>query len=164
METKISWNIGGSPMVGHLPVVRCLPTVACSGKVKIQNILEMSYQCYCGYCEEVPEKYIDSFTAFSGSGVAFMGMALEAMADGGVLVGIPRSMADKIAAYTMISAAKMVLKEGLQPSEIKSLVASPGGTTIHGLKVMEDCGVRSGIMGAVQRATERAIELRPKQT
>lgn len=48
--------------------------------------------------------------------------------------------------------------------QIKSLVASPGGTTIHGLKVMEDCGVRSGIMGAVQRATERAIELRPKQS
>lgn len=172
-KTEISWKMGRADMLGHLPVIRCLPTVASSVRAGVtvytsghystetDNKLFLDIFNSVGFTQDVPEQYIDGFTAFTGSGVAFMGLVMEALADGGVLVGIPRGMADKIAAYTMMSTAKIVIERGIKPHEIRTSVASPGGTTIHGLKVMEDAGVRGGVMGAVQRGTERAKELRP---
>jgi pyrroline-5-carboxylate reductase len=173
-KTEVSWNMSGQSMEGHLPVVRCLPTLACSVRAGVtaytsgrycneQNLKNfLTIFNTCGHSEEVPESYIDGFTSFSGSGIAFMGLVLEALSDGGVLVGLPRPMADRVAAHTMMSTAKLIIESGLSPAEVRTRVASPGGTTIHGLKVMEEKGVRGAVMDAVLRATQRAKELQPK--
>ncbi|MFL5330901.1 MAG: pyrroline-5-carboxylate reductase [Gemmataceae bacterium] len=107
----------------------------------------------------VPEKLMDAVTGLSGSGPAFVYTVIEALSDGGVLVGLPRSIATTLAAQTVLGAAKMVLESGLHTGELKDQVASPGGTTIAGLQVLERAGVRSGLIDAVQAAARRSTEL-----
>ncbi len=106
------------------------------------------------------EKYLDAVTGLSGSGPAYVFMVIDAMADGGVLNGLPRSMALQLAAQTVAGAAQMILQTGDHPGELKDNVASPGGTTMAGIAVMEEAGVRSAMIRAVTAATRRAVELR----
>jgi pyrroline-5-carboxylate reductase len=84
---------------------------------------------------------------------------IEAMADGGVLAGLPRDIAQSLAAQTVLGAAKMVLETGRHPGQLKDDVASPGGTTIAGLLAMEQGGVRAALMNAVMAAARRSKEL-----
>jgi pyrroline-5-carboxylate reductase len=84
---------------------------------------------------------------------------LEALSDGGVLVGLPRDVAAALAAQTVRGAAEMVLQSGEHPSVLKDRVASPGGTTIAGLQALESGGLRSAAIAAVQAATRRSMEL-----
>ena len=107
----------------------------------------------------VPESQMDAVTGLSGSGPAYVYQFIEALSDGGVLAGLPRDVSTKLAARTVLGAARMVLETGSHPGELKDAVTSPGGTTISGLHALEAAGMRGAVMGAVLAATNRSIEL-----
>ncbi|XP_066481992.1 pyrroline-5-carboxylate reductase 3 [Tiliqua scincoides] len=113
----------------------------------------------CGLCEEAPESYIDIHTGLSGSGVAYVYMFAEALAEGAVKMGMPGTMANKIAAQTLLGAAKVMLETGEHPAVLRSAVCTPGGTTIHALHELEKGALRATVMNAVEAATSRACEL-----
>jgi len=115
--------------------------------------------CAVGVAYEVKESLIDAVTGLSGSGPAYGYTIIEALSDGGVAAGLSRDIATRLAAQTMLGAAKMVLETGKHPGELKDMVCSPGGTTIEGVHELEEGGVRNALINAVRSATERAVEL-----
>ncbi|MBQ4624066.1 MAG: pyrroline-5-carboxylate reductase, partial [Clostridia bacterium] len=156
---------------GNLPVIRIMPnTPAGIGKGLImycKNKLVtdadvadfVSDMRHAGTLDALDEKYIDAGTSVSGCGPAFMYLFLEALADGGVACGLPRDKAMLYAATTMIGAAEMVLQSGKHPGELKDAVCSPGGSTIMGVKALEDHGLRAAAINAVMAAFEKNKEL-----
>lgn len=115
-----------------------------------------------GKAYRVSEPLLDAVTGLSGSGPAYVYTLIEAMADGGVRCGLPRDVALSLAAQTVLGAAKMILETGQHPAILKDAVASPGGTTIAGLQVLERAAFRSAAIDAVEAATRRAQELGKK--
>jgi pyrroline-5-carboxylate reductase len=111
-----------------------------------------------GIAVELDEKLLDAVTGLSGSGPAFVYVVIEALSDGGVRMGLPRAVATQLAAQTVLGAAQMVLG-GEHPAVLKDRVASPGGTAIAGLQALEDHGLRSALIAAVEAATKRSAEL-----
>ncbi|MGE5507085.1 MAG: pyrroline-5-carboxylate reductase [Chitinophagales bacterium] len=107
----------------------------------------------------VEESLIDVVTGLSGSGPAYVYMFLEALADGAVKVGLPRQLAQRLAAQTVLGAARLALAMGEHPAALKDQVATPGGTTIAGLAVLEEGGFRSSALKAVVAAAARSAEL-----
>jgi pyrroline-5-carboxylate reductase len=107
----------------------------------------------------VPERLLDAVTGLSGSGPAFVYTVIEALSDGGVRMGLPRAVAMSLAAQTVAGSAQMVLSTGEHPGVLKDRVASPAGTTIAGLQVIERRGVRSALIDAVEAAALRSREL-----
>ncbi len=107
----------------------------------------------------VNESLMDAVTGLSGSGPAYAFLMIEALADGGVKMGLPRDVAVTLAAQTLAGAAKMWIETGEHPGRLKDRVASPGGTTIAGLHELEKGGFRSVLMKAVEAATERSKAL-----
>jgi len=112
-----------------------------------------------GIAYQLPEHQLDAVTGLSGSGPAYIYEIIEAISDGGVRVGLPRDVATRLAAQTVLGAAQMVLTTGAHPGVLKDAVTSPGGTTIVGLHVLEQAGLRGCLMNAVVAATERSREL-----
>lgn len=112
-----------------------------------------------GISVEVPEKQMNAVTGLSGSGPAYIFLIIEALADGGVLHGLPRAEALLLAAQTVSGAAEMVIQTGSHPAVLKDNVTSPGGTTIAGLSALEEMGVRSALIAAVTASAKRAAEL-----
>lgn len=108
---------------------------------------------------EVDESMLDAVTGLSGSGPAYVLMVIEALADGGVLMGLPRQTALLLAAQTVYGTAKMVLESKQHPAQLRDNVTSPGGTTIAGIAALESAAVRHALMNAVKAATLRSQEL-----
>lgn len=115
-----------------------------------------------GLCVEVTEAQLDAVTGLSGSGPAYVCLMVEALADGGVRMGLPRDVALKLAAQTLLGGAQLILETGDHPAVWKDRVATPGGTTIAGLAALEEAGVRSGLIKAVEAASRRSAELGKK--
>jgi pyrroline-5-carboxylate reductase len=111
-----------------------------------------------GTVYSVKERDLDAVTGLSGSGIAFFAAVIEAMADGGLHEGLPHDLALTIAAHTALGAATLILA-GKDPAEIRYMTASPGGTTIRGLHVLDAQGVKGALIAAVIEATRRAREL-----
>jgi len=107
----------------------------------------------------VKEALLDAVTGLSGSGPAYAFMIIEALSDGGVAAGLPRDVATKLAAQTLLGSAKMVLETGLHPGALKDMVTSPGGTTIEGLHELEKGKLRAALISAVRAATEKSRKL-----
>lgn len=107
----------------------------------------------------VKEELMDAITGLSGSGPAYGYLMIEALADGGVFCGLPREQAQKLAAQTLLGAARMVLTVDKHPGELKDMVTSPAGTTITGMKVLEEKGLRGTLMEAVKAARDRSRQL-----
>lgn len=112
-----------------------------------------------GSAIEVSENLMDAVTGLSGSGPAYIFPVIEAMADGGVYEGLDRKSAIILAAQTVLGAAKMLLETEMHPGELKDMVTSPAGTTIRGVRILEERGVRSAFMQAVIEASNRSREL-----
>ncbi len=116
------------------------------------------FSCF-GKAEIVDENCLDAVTSVSGSGPAYIYLVIEAMADGGVLEGLERNVATKLAAQTVLGAAKMVLESGKHPGQLKDMLSTPGGTTIEGLAVLEAKGVRSAFIEAERHAAKKSRNL-----
>ena len=108
---------------------------------------------------ELEDKHMDAITSLNGSGPAFVYVMLESLADGGVMMGLPRDVALEIAAQVFLGSAQMVLQTGAHPAALKDQVTTPAGSTIAGLLTMEDGRIRSVLARAIQEATKVASGL-----
>jgi len=120
----------------------------------VRNMFESVGKIYT-----VDEKLLAAVTGVSGSGPAYVYIMIEALADGGVRAGLPRDIAQGLAAQTVMGSAMMVLETGKHPGALKDMVTSPGGTTIAGVHELEKAGVRCALMNAVMASADRAIEM-----
>jgi pyrroline-5-carboxylate reductase len=112
-----------------------------------------------GTAFQVKEPLLDAVTGLSGSGPAYIYLVIEALSDGGVAAGLPRDVATKLAAQTVLGGARMVLDTGLHPGALKDMVTSPGGTTIEGLHELEKGHLRATLINAVRAAAEKSKKL-----
>lgn len=157
--------------VAHERVVRVMPNTPslvgagasafCAASAVSEEDCEWIQQTLSGVgtVVRVAESQMDAVTGLSGSGPAYICLVIEALADGGVLAGLPRPLAMQLATQTVMGTAKMVMETGRHPGELKDAVASPGGTTIAALKVLEDMGLRAALIGAVQASAKRSSEM-----
>ncbi|VVB91503.1 Pyrroline-5-carboxylate reductase [uncultured archaeon] len=160
----------GSKVVRVMPNIAATVLEAASAVCSGNSVTEEDEALATGIFNSVgrtvilPENLLDAVTGLSGSGPAYVFMIIEALADGGVFEGLDRKTAKVLAAQTVMGAAKMVLEDGVHTGELKDMVTSPGGTTIRGIRVLEDHGVRIAMMDAVIEACERSKELGRKKS
>lgn len=155
----------------NVPVIRVMPntplvvgegmTAACRGTKATEEHAQFAVELFsqAGRCIEVQEKLINAVTGVSGSGPAFMYVIIEALADGGVKLGLTKKAALELAAQTALGAAKMVIETGKHPSILKDEVTTPGGTTIAGLLTMEEGKIRSVLAKTVEETAKTAEKL-----
>jgi pyrroline-5-carboxylate reductase len=113
-----------------------------------------------GRLSPLPEYLIDAGSAVSGCGPAFVDLFIEALADGGVACGLPRKQAVEFAAQMVAGSARLVLESGQHPGALKDAVCSPGGTTIQGVRALENAGFRGAVIEAVIAAYEKNQDLK----
>jgi len=158
-------NTFGRP---ELKIIRCMPNapamvlegctgVSPAGNVSIDELdTVLKLLRAFGTASVVPERLMDAVVGISGSSPAYCFLFMEAMADGAVLAGMPRNQAYEFAAQSMLGSAKMVLETGKHPGELKDMVCSPGGASIEAVKVLEEKGLRSAVIGAVCACIEKS--------
>ncbi|MGA3032908.1 MAG: pyrroline-5-carboxylate reductase [Terracidiphilus sp.] len=155
----------------EIAVVRAMPNTPsalgagvaalCRGRFVKDAQMELAQRLFetVGRTVLVDEKHMDAVTGLSGSGPAYLYIIIEALAEAGVKVGLPREIATQLAAQTAYGAAKMVLETGYHPALLKDAVTTPAGCTIDGILELEEGGLRVTLIKAVMRATERARQL-----
>ena len=156
---------------GNLPVIRIMPNTpvavsqglipyCCNDRVEASVEADfLAHMKYAGILDPFPESLMDAVSALSGSGPAFVYIFAAAMADGAVACGIPREKAHTYAAQTILGAASMMLESSKHPSQLKDEVCSPGGSTICGIKSLEDHAFRGTVMECIQATYRRNLEL-----
>lgn len=157
-------------MLGDLPIIRIMPNTPAEvgygmilytanekGAGAVPLFLES--MAAAGKFDAIDERLIDAASAISGCGPAFVYMFIEALADGGVMSGLPRDKAMLYAAETLIGAAEVVKQTGRHPGALKDAVCSPGGSTIEGVKALEDGKMRGTVSGAVVASYEKTLKL-----
>lgn len=154
------------------PVIRIMPNTpvsigegmilytACNTITKAEEKLFLDAMASAGRLSSLPEHLMDAGSAVSGCGPAFVDLFLEALADGGVACGLPRSAAMEYAAQMVMGAAKLALESGKHPGELKDAVCSPGGTTIQGVRALEMAGFRGAVIDGVIAAYQKTLELK----
>ena len=157
---------------GNYPVIRIMPnTPAAIGEGMIlytagSDVLDIELQVFltamagAGRLSPLPEHLMDAGSAISGCGPAFVDLFIEALADGGVACGLPRASALEFAAQMVAGSARLVLESGKHPGVLKDAVCSPGGTTIQGVRALEEGGFRGTVMNAVIKAYEKNFDLK----
>jgi pyrroline-5-carboxylate reductase len=155
----------------ELAVVRAMPntpamlaagiTALCAGRFVSAEQMAVAQKIFqtVGKTVVVDEKHMDAVTGLSGSGPAFLYIIIEALAEAGVNVGLPRDVATLLAAQTTLGSARMVLETGYHPALLKDAVTTPAGCTVDGILELEEGGLRVTLIKAVKRATQRAKEL-----
>lgn len=152
-------------------LVRCMPNTpalvgeGCTG-VCVNDEVSEEEAAYSirlmesfGKASLVPERLMDAVGAVSGSSPAYVFMFIEAMADAAVAAGMPRTQAYEFAAQAVYGSAKLVLESGMHPGALKDMVCSPGGTTIEGVRVLEEKGMRGAVMDALLATVEKSKKL-----
>jgi pyrroline-5-carboxylate reductase len=154
-----------------LAVIRAMPntpamlaagiTALCAGRFVSEAQMAIAQRIFqtVGRTVIVDEKHMDAVTGLSGSGPAFLYIIIEALAEAGVNVGLPRDVATLLAAQTTYGSARMVLETGYHPALLKDAVTTPAGCTVDGILELEEGGLRVTLIKAVKRATQRAKEL-----
>jgi len=156
---------GGARVIRVMPntpaLVGASATAFALGKSATPEDGELTLKLFSsvGIAFRVKESLLDAVTGLSGSGPAYVYLMIEGLSDGGVAAGLPRDVATKLAAQTVLGGAKMVLETGQHPGALKDMVTSPGGTTIEGLHELEKGKVRAALMNAVRAATEKSKKL-----
>jgi pyrroline-5-carboxylate reductase len=153
------------------PVIRVMPntpaqvgagiSAIAGGKLAQPEHLATAQQILqtVGSVVKVPESMMDAVTGLSGSGPGYVAIVIEALADGGVVAGLPRPIAMQLAIQTVLGTATLLQETGMHPGQLKDQVTSPGGTTIAGVAKLEQQGLRSALIEAVRAATARSKEL-----
>ncbi len=154
-----------------IKLVRCMPNTpamvgeGCTAVCVNENVTEAEQQQALelmgsfGKTCVIREGLMDAFSAIAGSSPAYVFMFIEAMADAGVAAGMPRSQAYEAVAQSVLGSAKLMLESGKHPGELKDMVCSPGGTTIQGVKKLEENGMRGAIMDAISACVDKAKQL-----
>ena len=155
----------------QLPVIRIMPNTPvavgkgmityCCNALVTQDMEDsfLADMAYAGTFDSIPEKLIDAASAVAGCSPAYVYMMIEAMADGAVACGLPRDKAMRYAATAVTGAAEMVLSSGKHPGELKDAVCSPAGSTIAGVRILEENGFRGALMDCIIGAWQRNNEL-----
>lgn len=155
------------------PVIRIMSNTPCSigegmilytpgpGVTEAETAVFLEAMAGAGRFSLLPEGLMDAGSAVAGCGPAFADLFLEALADGGVACGLPRAQAMEFAAQMTLGAAKLALESGRHPGVLKDAVCSPGGTTIQGVRTLEQAGFRGAVMEAVISAYEKTLSLKP---
>ena len=172
MAAGISTDVILKTLGFNCPLVRIMPNTPCavgegvilyspaaSFDMSLQKEFESIFSC-AGIIDRIPESLIDAASAVSGCGPAFVYLFIEALADGGVDCGLPRDKALLYAAETVKGASEMVIKSQKHPGVLKDAVCSPGGTTIEGVRALEEGGMRASAMNAVIKAYEKTLALK----
>ncbi|KAG0083171.1 delta 1-pyrroline-5-carboxylate reductase [Podila epicladia] len=165
IEQLKSWTTPTTTIIRAMPNTPCkiregMTVLSCGPNTDIQSMnFTSNIFSTLGRCRILDEKHLDAVTALAGSGPAFACVMLEALADGGVMMGLPRDVATELAAQVLQGAARMVLTTGAHPAAIKDSVTTPGGCTIAGLLTMEDGKIRSTLARTIQEATTVASTL-----
>lgn len=154
-----------------LPIIRIMPNTPvlvgcgtilyCCNDAVTEEVLTDFIQdmCPCGFLSNIPEHLIDAASAVSGCGPAYAYMFIEALSDAAVACGLPRDTALMYASHMLFGAAKMVIETGEHPGVLKDAVCSPGGSTIAGVKVLEEEGMRGAVIDCIIAAYHRTQEL-----
>ena len=156
---------------GACPVLRIMPNTPCSigegmvlytcgpGVTEAEEQTFLAAMAGAGRFAPIPEKLMDAGSAVAGCGPAFADLFIEALADGGVACGLPRSQAVELAAQMLAGSARLLLESGRHPGALKDAVCSPGGATIQGVRKLEEAGFRGAVMDAVIAACEKSQSL-----
>jgi pyrroline-5-carboxylate reductase len=136
-------------------------TAICGGGYSTKLDIKIAHHIFkaIGQTVNIEEIHMDAVTGLSGSGPAYIFMIIEALSDAGVKVGLSREVSNILTIQTILGSAKLARDSGKHPGELKDMVTSPGGTTISGLHMLEEGGIRNALMNAVEMATQRSREL-----